>query len=351
MERKKLWTALPFFLGFVLMLAGLTARSWMVLLFQQFFPEPTVAGLYGEYWGNRACILLLAAAPAVVLAGFLLSRVGCALRTRGSGKAAPEFSSTEQRREHYLSQLYTREKHRPSVSWPVYALVCSGLIAVFVYGVIYTLLPQKTSALGQDLALYEAGTAPIYTGMLMQVDAPVVDGVKRIPDDYYVYYQGEERYFRCAQSLLTEKNLMQEAYTVSYLPNSITILSITDQAGLVRTDHAEVKLSAPEHSWLYGDLIVPICDQVPGYETLSEDGQRAFDLLYSQVFSSRVASREAKTRSFTLPEPLHKDEFKKVLALYEQSGCLERYPDFMYRTDDGRIVRVAYCQAIYHSGE
>ena len=55
------------------------------------------------------------------------------------------------------------------------------------------------------------------------------------------------------------------------------------------------------------------------------------------------------TRSFDLPYELKKAEFNQVLELYEASVGKDEYPNHGYRTDDGHIVRRAYCYGIIHS--
>lgn len=74
-----------------------------------------------------------------------------------------------------------------------------------------------------------------------------------------------------------------------------------------------------------------------------------FDLLYSEVLSEGVAVGEIPTRSFDLPYPLEKEEFNEVLELYEASVASEPRPTHGYRTDDGRIVRQAYCYGITYA--
>lgn len=62
-----------------------------------------------------------------------------------------------------------------------------------------------------------------------------------------------------------------------------------------------------------------------------------------------VAAGNLPTRSFDLPYELKKAEFNQVLELYEASVGKDEYPNHGYRTDDGHIVRRAYCYGIIHS--
>ena len=163
------------------------------------------------------------------------------------------------------------------------------------------------------------------------------------------YYDSAGGSLRCAVTLLSLTQLTQLSYTVTYLPETGTILTITDAAGNVRTSGMEPDLTAPEGCWMYGDLAVPVCDQVEGYETLSPEQQALFDLMYSQVLSGGVAAGRQRVRSFDLPYPLKKDEFNAVVELYEASIEPGQYPNHCYRTDDGRIVRRASCNGIIHT--
>ncbi len=351
--KKRFMATLPFLLVLLMITVGMIAQeSPMEGLFLRLGRAPAVAGLYGEYWGKTIGMWLLGAAPIVLFLSYLLDRIRSAAGERIKEEKPPEFAGVEERRAHYLNELSAQENRtRTRIPTVAYHLTIGILLALYAVLVIGMRLPDKVQAIREDLDRYEANDPAVYTGMLRQVDRPVVDGAKRVPDPYYVYYKGEESaYFRCARDLLSETQLMQEAYTVTYLPNSITVLSITDGEGVVRTEGAQIELPVPEHHWRYGDLAIPICDQVEGYEQLTFGGQRAFDLLYSQVFSGRVDRGEARTRSFELAEPIPAQEFRAVLDLYEASGCLERYPNFKYRTDDSGTVSVAYCQRIIRTG-
>ena len=184
---------------------------------------------------------------------------------------------------------------------------------------------------------------------MLLVERQLRNGARAVPDERFVYYDVTGDSFRCAVTLLAQTQLMQSSYTVTYLPETGTILTITDAAGNVRTNGAEEELPIQEGCWMYGDLAVPICNQVEGYDDLSHEQQALFDLLYSQVFSGDVAAGKLPTRSFDLFYPLKKKEFNEVLELYEASVEPGQYPNHGYRTDDGRIVRRAYCYGIIHS--
>lgn len=348
-RRNWIWLLAAFLLSLALPLSALFAPEGAKALFWRFGPDPAVAVLQGEHWGRIAQEVLLAIAPFVPVLMFCMERTALhrAKRLREHSEP-PEFASEEERRSFYLRELNRERQAERGTPWIAYSALCGLGVLLFALLVIQMGLPRKIEETGRDLAQYRAGEFAVYVGALRQVERPVRDGVKQIPDERFVYYQSETGSLRCAVSLLPQPMLMQPSYTALYLPETGTVLSITDSAGNLRTGGAELEIPTPEGCWMYGDLAVPICNGVPGYETLSPEQQALFDLLYSQVFSGRVASGEVPTRSFDLPYPLEKEEFNAVLALYDASVTKEQYPNHGYRTDDGRIVRVAYCYGIIH---
>lgn len=112
-------------------------------------------------------------------------------------------------------------------------------------------------------------------------------------------------------SLLSQTNLMRPSYTVTYLPQTGTILTITDAEGNLRTAGADAPLDTPQGCWMYGDLAVPICSNVEGYDNLTLGQKALFDLMYSEVLSKGVAAGEIPTRRFDLPYPLKKKSSKQ----------------------------------------
>lgn len=348
---KRKWLLLAFLLTFILPAAALGAPDLMKALFWQFGSDPAVSVLQGEHWGRILCGVLLTAMPFVPLACFLLERValGKARRRRESAKP-PELATAEERRAFYLRELEEERRAEPGTPWLAYAALCGLGVLVFGFGVLGVRLSGKIEKTGRDLELYRAGTPALYVGPLLLVDRPVRDGAKQIPDERYVYYHSAtEGDLQCAAPLIAQTQLMQPTYRVEYLPETGTILSITDESGVLRTGGEAKELFPPPGCWLYGDLAVPICDQVEGYGVLTREQKALFDLLYSQVLSGGVAAGDLPTRSFDLPYPLEKAEFNQVLELYEASVGKDEYPNHGYRTDDGRIVRRAYCYGIIHS--
>ncbi len=348
---KRKWLLLAFLLTFTLPVAALCAPDLMKALWWRFGPDPAVSVLQGEHWGRIFCGVLLTAMPFVPLGCFLLERATLSrTRRRRENARPPELATAEERRAFYLRELEEERREPPKTPWIAYAALCGFGVLVFGFGVLGIRLSGKIERTERDLELYRAGTPAVYEGPLLLVERPVRDGAKQIPDERYVYYHSAtEGDLQCAATLILETQLMQPSYRVEYLPETGTILSITDEAGVLRTGGEAEELFPPPGCWLYGDLAVPICDRVEGYGALTREQRALFDLLYSQVLNGGVAAGDLPTRSFDLPYPLKKEEFRQVLELYEASVEKEDYPNHGYRTDDGRIVRRAYCYGIIHT--
>ena len=347
---KKKWVILALILTLVLPALALAAPTAMEALSWQFGSDPAVAVIQGEHLGLILRMVLLTAVPFVPLLCFILERVGLSSAKRQRESAQPpEFASEEERRAFYLRELDEERRAEHGAPWLAYASLCGLGVLIFGFGVLAVRLPRQIEKIGRDLELYKSERPAVYEGSLLLGERPVRNGAKQIPDERFVYYNSGEGSLQCAVSLISQTQLMQPSYTVTYLPETGTILSITDADGNLRTAGAELELPTPEGCWMYGDLAVPVCDGVEGYAALSAEQRALFDLMYSQVLSGRVAAGEQPTRSFDLPYPLSKEEFNAVLALYETSVEPGQYPNHGYRTDDGRIVRRAYCYGIIHT--
>lgn len=347
---KKKWVILALILTLALPSLALAAPTAMEALSWRFGIDPAVEVIQGERRGLILRMVLLTAVPFVPLLCFILERVGLSRARRKRENAQPsEFALEEERRAFYLRELDEERRAEHGAPWLAYTFLCGLGVLIFGFGVLAVRLPRQIEKIGRDLELYQSGSPAVYEGSLLLVERPVRNGAKQIPDERFVYYDSGEGSLQCAVSLISQTQLMQPSYTVTYLPETGTILSITDADGNLRTAGAELELPTPEGCWMYGDLAVPVCDGVEGYAALSAEQRALFDLIYSQVLSGRVAAGEQPTRSFDLPYPLNKEEFNAVLALYEASVEPGQYPNHGYRTDDGRIVRRAYCYGIIHT--
>lgn len=349
-KRKSVWLPLALVLAIALPICALGAPFVLKALFWRFGRDPAVAVLQGEHWGMVIRAVLLTVSPFVPVVCFILERIGLrrAERRRESFRP-PEFAAREERRAFYLNELSTERRTAQGTPWIAYAALCG--LAVFLFGneVLRAALPQEIEETGRDLEMYQSGQPAVYEGPLLLVERQLRKGARALPDERFVYYDSAGDSLRCAAALLSQTQLTQLSYTVTYLPETGTILTITDAAGNVRTSGMEPDLTAPEGCWMYGDLAVPICDQAEGYETLSAEQQALFDLMYSQVLSGGVATGRQRVRSFDLPYPLKKEEYNAVVELYEASIEPGQYPNHCYRTDDGRIVRRASCNGIIHT--
>ncbi len=349
--KEKKWLILALALTAALPVCALGAPFVMKVLFWQLGRDPAVAVLQGEHWGLIARMVLLTAPLFVPVVCFLLEQVGVRRAKRQWESAQPpEFATQDERRAFYLNELNGQRRAPRGTPWIVYAALCG--VAVFLFGteVLRAALPQKIGETGRDLELYQSGQPQVYEGSLLQVERQLRKGARALPDERFVYYDiAGGGSLRCAAALLAYTQLTQPSYTVTYLPETGTILTITDSAGNERTAGVEPDLTPPEGCWMYGDQAVPVCDGVEGYGALSKEQRALFDLLYSQVLSGEVAAGRQNVRSFDLPYPLKKGEYNAVVELYEASIEPGQYPDHCYWTDDGRIVRRASCNRIVHT--
>lgn len=350
MKGKK-WLILALILALALPACALGAPFVLKALFWWLGPDPAVAVLQGEHWGWIARMVLLTVSPFVPVLCFVLEQAGVRRAKRQWESAQPpEFATTEERRTFYRNELSGQRRAPRGTPWVAYAALCG--LAVFLFGteVLRAALPREIQETGRDLELYQSGQPAVYEGPLLLVERQLRRGARALPDERFVYYDtAEDISLRCAATLLSCTQLTQLSYTVTYLPETGTILTITDAAGKERTSGMAVDLTAPEGCWMYGDLPVPICDEVEGYAALSREQQALFDLMYSQVLSGGVAAGRQNVRPFDLPYPLKKDEYNQVVELYEASIEPGQYPDHRYWTDDGRIVRRASCNRIIHT--
>ena len=349
MKGKK-WLILALVLALVLPACALSAPFAMKALFWRLGDDPAVAVLQGEHWGWILRGVLLTVSPFIPVVCFLLEQAGVR-RARRQWKRAqpPEFATKEERRAFYLKELNGQRRAPQGTPWVAYAALCGLVVILFGSEVLRAALPQKIEETGRDLELYHSGQPAVYEGPLLQVERQLRNGARAVPDERFVYYDAAEDSFRCAATLLAHTQLNQLSYTVTYLPETGTILTITDAAGNERTAGVEPDLTPRSGYWMYGDLAVPICDQVEGYGALTREQQALFDLMYSQVLSGDVAAGRQRVRPFDLPYELKKAEYNAVVELYEASIEPGQYPNHCYWTDDGRIVRRASCNGIIHT--
>lgn len=326
---------------------AVVASEIMMWIFYSLSPNTAISILEGEFWGGVLHVVLLALSPLFVVGCFLAERI----KRRGSFKIKEKNdfemgANSQQRAELYQKQWNQKNSVHKSTPWIYYFFLCGLTTMLFAFAVMRTPVMGEIQRNGHDLRAYHEGKAAAYTGTLLRISRPVRDGILRVPDSRFYYYKSRDTYFRCVASMLPQPDFMQPFYEIEYLPNSGTIISITDSNGNLRTGNPAVSIPVAEGQWLYGDLAIPICSRAKGYESLSREQQALYDILYSQVLNSNVAEGEISTRSFYLPYPLKKKEFNEVLELYKESDSFQKYPMFEYRTDDEKTVKTAYCQRI-----
>lgn len=347
MKKKRIWPLLALLSTALLPLCAFGMPFVMEELFWIIGSDPAVSVLQGEHWGGIIRAALLTAAPFIPVICFVLERIGVRrAEWQLEQKQPPAFAALDERKEFYLNELKNERQASNAAPWIIYAALCGAAVLVFGGAVLRSGLLRQIAETGSDLETYRNGQPTIYEGPLLLTDRQLRDGIRQLPDERFVYYDASNASFRCAATLLSQTNLMQLSYTVAYLPETGTILTITDAAGNLRTAGTDAALCAPPGCWMYGDLAVPICSDAAGYSDLTSEQKALFDLMYSEVLSESVAAGEIPTRRFDLPYPLDKDAFKAVLALYEASVSPQQHPTHGYRTDDGRIVRQAYCYGI-----
>lgn len=348
--KKNKWLILALLMTIILSACAFSAPYVMEALFWKIEADPAVAVLQGEHFGRIICMVLLVIAPFIPILCFIMERISVWRARKHQEVDKPsEFATQDERKDFYKKELKKERQRSHGSPWIVYAVLCG--VAVFLFGnaVLRAELPEQIKETGKDLAAYRSGQPASYEGPLLLVERQLRDGFRQLPDERFVYYDGSDCSFRCAAPLLSQTNLMQESYKVAYLPETGTILTITDAKGNLRTGGESVELPTPEGGWMYGDLAVPVCSEVDGYSNLSSEQKALFDLMYSEVLSGGVAAGKIPTRSFDLPYPLKKEEFNVVLDLYDASINPEQRPTHGYRTDDGRIVRRAYCYGIVYA--
>lgn len=254
MKRKRIWPMLALLLTVFLLLGAFGITALLEALFWKIGKDPAVAVLQGTHWGRMVCAVLLTLTPFVPVVCYILEQIGvrrAKLQLKHNQPA--EFATQEERKSFYLHDLKTEQHLSHGTPWIFYAALCGMAVLVFGGAVLRADLFRQIAQTKRDLAAYQTGQPTIYQGPLLLADRQLRDGIRKLPDERFVYYDGSDCSFRCAATLLSETNLMQPSYTVAYLPETGTILSITDAAGNLRTAGEAVAIQTPQGCWLYGD--------------------------------------------------------------------------------------------------
>lgn len=216
----------------------------------------------------------------------------------------------------------------------------------------------------KDWQAYTGSRLETYEGTLTHTTSPVVDQITIHTEKKYEYFQGEQTAFRYYSGCCIEPNLLQESYQVTYTPNLHILVSLTDANGndrlaLSETDRKkqqetyekylqkEKEKYADTGIWEIGDVIFPKNPQIYGYDLLTEEQQKDFDLLYSEIMQKGVEG----ARVFYLPAPLSKKEFTEINNLYDCNNKYDAFHPYSYMTDDGDFVEKAYVSRTIYSEE
>ncbi|SET79549.1 transglutaminase domain-containing protein [Lacrimispora sphenoides] len=347
---KKFWL-LPLLSSAVCYALILLAKPVCRLLFS-FGDEPVSAQLRAEFYGNSASIIFLLLPPVICLLLYIIASIIGPIREKRELLRVSDLLAAEERRKTYLMQ-YERYIEHKSTGWKIrvffYVLLAIEITFV-VQCLFFSSAPRETISLYSDLSLLRTGKPLIYKGKFLPTDRPLdnTNDYVIVPDKEYYYFSSDVGTLRCVKSNLQSDTLMQTEYCVEYLPGTHTVVSVTNAAGTTLTGPSGLSsASLPDGSWLYGDLIVRRCTEIYGYDLLTTDEQKAFDLLYGEYYSVAVARGEESTHSFYLPEPLTAEGYQRVLSLY---GAVTYYQKnrqpWRYATDDAGPVRNVYAGRI-----
>ena len=339
--------------------------SIISLLFMIIGPEDLVATqLKIELYRNYMLFALLFLPLIFCLLFYINMIVIVPMREKAELMRVSRSPDEDERLREYLEQfnLYTKLK---SVRWQTHAffyIILAAQLAIVMRGALFSSVPRETALLQNDLDLLRSETVTVYEGSFHPTDRPLdnTHGYVIIADEDFYYFTSGVGTLRCLKSNLTSSNLMQPWYRVEYLPGTYTVVSVTNAGGIVLTGtDGPSGANLPEGHWLHGDLIVRSRTEVYGYDSLTEDGQKAFDLFYGEYYSEGVAQAAAYgeepnykklnhslIHSFYLPQPIPKKEYLQVLALYKTATVRYSSPPWRYDTNDSHNIQKVYAGAV-----
>lgn len=338
--QKPLWLTMLILslICYSLILVCSLAFPFMLPIFVQ---NPIAAQLYAEYLSSAAALVLVIA-PAVVMGFYYIysSFVGSSIDRSALIKESQAFSEQDrqdqyntQYEEYNLKQAVRRKSQIALSIFLAIQLVIIGRVFFF------SDIPQERARLSEDITHFANNEFSVYEG-------PIHYSNYAEPKLFRYYsFSFKNTKFRCPKAILASTELLQGSYLVEYLPKTMTIVSITNMDGLVLTgtDREDLQQTdVPDGYWLYGDLTVRRCDEIYGYNQLSEAAQKAFDLMYGEYYSQGVLQGELPTQSFTLPESLTASETRQVFSLYKAATFHYNRPQFRYDTNDTGPVKKLY---------
>ena len=226
--------------------------------------------------------------------------------------------------------IRNRERTMTQVIMAVYFIFAMISIGAFAGFVMMTDERVHGIEAMRDWQAYTGDKLETYEGTLMNTKSPVIDRIQIITEEKYGYFQGEQTAFRYYPGYCIEPQLLQESYRITYTPELHILVSLTDANGNDRLALKEAAITEQRESynkymqqekekyadtgiWEIGDIIVPKNPQIYGYDQLTEEQQKDFDLLYSDLMQKDVEG----VRVFYLPVPIEKKEFEQINALYD----------------------------------
>lgn len=260
--------------------------------------------------------------------------------------------------------ILDRERTITQVVMAVYFVFAMMSVGAFAGFVLMTGEQVHGIEAMRDWQAYTGDGLETYEGTLTNTKSPVIDQITIRTEKKYEYLQGEQTAFRYYPGCCIEPNLLQDSYRITYTPRLHILVSLTDANGnerlaLSKTDEKKLQESYGKYLqkekkryadvgiWEVGDVIFPKNPQIYGYALLTEDQQKDFDLLYSEIMQKGVEG----ARVFYLPAPLTKKEFNEINALYDCNNKYDAFQQYTYKTDDGDIVEKAYVSRTIYSEE
>lgn len=226
--------------------------------------------------------------------------------------------------------IFTHKKYKKKNSStkvaPFFILLISCQILTFggIFFVKGDMLNDIT-LIKKDLDLYYNGDLSIYSGNL-SLDAHQTNRKK-----HYYYINSDDNTYKIATDMYSGHQLLQDSYTIKYLPNTNTITQLYDSSMLLHSGSETFTHPGIDSShWQYEDLLISKSHEVYGYDELTDAAQKAFDLIYGEYFYT--PSLEEKY-TFALPESIDFDEYVKILELYWSNNIHYDSNDYRYSTD------------------
>jgi len=315
--------------------------------------DPISAHLDARMLSFRAFFVLLFLPLVVTVIFYLYSLIAAKKEKRQLLQASDAFSK-ESRVEQYMEQY--RNYSRQEAKWWKTDTFCFILIAiqtaVIMFGLFFSGVREDMERFFIDYNAWNTQDIHVHEGQFFLQ-------THQHEHNFWLFNSGAgTTTMRVLREMLPSNYLMRPWYSVEYLPGTHTVVSITNSDGDIVTGRYSFFPNAPHGTewqpysrygfiavtpygeyWLYGDLVVQRATHVHGYDLLTLEGQRAFDLLYGEYFSHAVMLGEAPTHVFNLWAPIPTQEFRRVIALYNAATSHNSTKTWRYATDDSEWIQ------------